>query len=291
VEWDDARVLLALLRARNLEAAGARLGLSPSTVSRRLSALERETGTRLFARTRSGLVPTEAAQRLLRPAEGMEAAAAALGRAIGSGAAAPQGTVRVATTDALSQFLIHEGLLLLCDEHAGLDIEVIGGNHPVDLARGDADVAVRLAALKQPSLRARCVASMPIGLFAAPAYLRARGAVRGPAGLSGHDVLIPSGELGRLPEAGWLADRPGVRVALRSNSMPALIAAASRGRGIVPLPVGWGDGDPSLCRLFVLDALPKRKIWVVTHEAAMDRPAVRAVAEHIAAIFARAFAR
>jgi DNA-binding transcriptional LysR family regulator len=291
VEWDDVRVLLAVLRARNLEAAGARLGLSASTVSRRLSALEKATGARLFARTREGLLPTEAAERLRRPAEGMEAAAAALDRTLGAGAAAPQGTVRVATTDGLARVLVHEGLLLPCDEHAGLEIEVISGNHPVDLARGDADLAVRLAALKQPSLRARCVAAMPIALFAAPAYLRAHGTVRGPAGLSGHDVLIPSRELGRLPEARWLAERPGVRVAFRSNSMPALVAAASRGRGIVPLPLGWGDSDPSLCRLFVLDEIPKRKVWVVTHEAALERPAVHVVAQHITAIFERTLSR
>jgi DNA-binding transcriptional LysR family regulator len=88
-----------------------------------------------------------------------------------------------------------------------------------------------------------------------------------------------------------LAERPGVRVAFRSNSMPALIAAAGSGRGIVPLPLSWGDSDPSLYRLFVLDAIPKRKVWVVTHEAAMDRPAVRVVAQHIIDICARTFPR
>src|SRR5450432_1436358 len=81
VEWDDVRMLLALLRANNLHDAGARLGLDPSTVSRRLAALEHRLDQRLFARTRDGLRPTAAAERMRPYAETMEADAAACVRA------------------------------------------------------------------------------------------------------------------------------------------------------------------------------------------------------------------
>ena len=130
---------------------------------------------------------------------------------------------------------------------------------------------------------------MGVGLFAAPAYLRRRGAAKTAAGLRGHDVILPSGEIARLPEARWLASRPHLRVVFRANSMPALIAAAVAGRGIVPLAIGWGDSIPALERLFVLEAIPKRKLFLVTHEAAQARPAVRIVSERIAEILARLF--
>lgn len=284
------RVLLALLRARNLHDAGVQLGVDASTVSRRLAALEKRSSAQLFVRTRDGLRPTAAAERLLPHAERMEADAAGLVHALRAGETRASGTVRIATTEAFARLLATEGLLQLGHEHPELVIELSGGNRPVDLARGEADLALRLAALRQPSLRTRCLATMGVGLFAAPSYVRARGAVRSPSGLTGHDVLLPVGELARLPEARWLADRPGVRAVFRSNSMLALVAAAVAGHGVVPLPLGWGDNEPGLERVIALDALGKRKIWLVSPEAASKRPAVRVVADHIAAIFERIFA-
>jgi DNA-binding transcriptional LysR family regulator len=287
MEWDDVQVFLALLRAKNLHDAGARLGIDPSTVSRRLTTLEKVIDARLFIRTREGLRPSATAERLRPTAEAMEAQAAAFQRAIRLGETRAHGVVRLATTEALGRVLVAEGLLTLLEEHPDLALELMTGNSAVDLARGEADLALRLTALKQPSLRAQCVARVGIGLFAAPAYLRARGVVHTAEGLRGHDLLLPSGELSRLPEARWLASRPQVRVVFRSNSMPALVAAAVAAQGIVPLPLGWGDGEPDLERVLVLDAIPKRKLWLVAHEATRDRPAVRVVSQHVRSILAR----
>ncbi|HEX7702439.1 MAG TPA: LysR family transcriptional regulator [Kofleriaceae bacterium] len=291
MEWDDVRVLLAVFRAKNLHDAGAQLDIDASTVSRRLANFENKVGAALFTRTRDGLRPTTTAERLRPHAERMETEAAALMHVVRAGETQTSGVVRVATTEALSGLLVIEGLLDLQRVHPDLVIELLGGNRPVDLARGDADIAVRLAALKQPSLRVRCVATMGVGLFAAPSYLRARGAIKTPASLRGHDVLLPTGELSRLPEARWLTALAHIRVTFRSNSMPALVAAAVAGHGIVPLPLGWGDNEAGLERVLVLATIPNRKVWLVMHEAASLRPDVRIVSSHIVSIFDRVFVR
>jgi DNA-binding transcriptional LysR family regulator len=291
VQWDDVRVLLALLRSRKLDAAARGLGLDPSTLSRRLARLEERLDARLFERTREGLRPTRAAEALRPHAEAMELEAAALLQELRAEETRVSGVVRVAATEALGRILVAEGLLAVRGEHPDLLVELFAENRPMDLARGEADIAVRLAELRQSSLRARCVAKTGVALFAAPAYLRARGTVRTPAGLRGHDVLVPSGDLSRLPESRWLASRPGVRVVFRSNSMPALLAAAVAGHGIVPLPVGWGESEPALERVLSLEAIPKRKVWLVTHPTTGDRPAVRVVFDRLVSIFERVFPR
>ncbi len=288
--WDDLRVLLALLRAKNLHDAGAQLGLDASTVSRRLSGLEEKLDARLFVRTRDGLKPTATAEKLRAHAENMESEANALLQSAHAGHTKASGIVRVATTEAFARMLVSEGLLSLRAEHPDLVVELLSGNRPVDLARGEADMALRLAALKQPALRARCVAKMGVGLFASPAYLRAHGPVRQANGLRGHDVLLPTGELSRLPEAKWLVARARARVVFRSNSMPALVAAAVTGQGLVPLPLGWGDSEPALERALVLESVGERKVWLVTHEAASGRPAVELVSAQVASILQRIFA-
>ncbi len=289
MDWNDVRLLLVVLRAKHLQDAGARVGMDASTVSRRVAALERKLHARLFLRTREGLRPTAVATRLRAHAERMEAEAAALERAAHADTTQASGVVRLATTDALAQILVREGLLSVRERHPQLAIEIISSNLPIDLARGEADLAIRLSALKQPSLRAVCLASMEVGLFASPAYIRQRGVVRTPGTLAGHDVLLPTRELAGLPEARWLAARRSVSVVLRSNSMAALVAAAAAGYGIVPLPIGWGDSQEALERLFVLEPIPKRKIWLVAHEAADRRAAVRVVADEIRSICERIF--
>jgi DNA-binding transcriptional LysR family regulator len=283
LDWDDLRVLLALLRAGNLNAAATRLALDASTVSRRVARIEGELEARLFARTRDGLRPTAAAERLRRHAEAMEMEAAAAVRVVGSSGERASGLVRIATTEGLGRVLVQRGLLALRDNHPDLLIELLAENRPVDLARGEADLAVRLAAVRQPSLRVRCIAKMGVGLFASQAYLRARPPIESAARLRGHDVLLPTGSLSRLPEARWLASRAGVRVAFRSDSMPALVAAAVAGRGLVPVPLGWGATEPDLVRVLTLD-VPPRKVWLVTH-AATERTAVAVVSKQIASIF------
>ena len=287
MDWDDVRVLLALLEARNLHDAGKRLGMDRSTVSRRLALLERRLGARLFARTRSGLQPTGAAERVRPFAEKMATDAAGVEQAAASGGGEASGVVRVATTEAVATLLIERGLLTLRDQYPALAIELSSGNRPADLLRGEADVALRISPLRQASLRVRCVARLKVGLFAAPSYLQSRGRPTTPARLRGHDVILPAGELAQLPEARWLAARSGVHVAFRANSIPALAAAAARGFGIVPLTAAWGDLDPRLERLQLVEEISARPFWLVTPPAARTRAAVAVVAERIAAIFAR----
>jgi DNA-binding transcriptional LysR family regulator len=217
----------------------------------------------------------------------MEADATALGHAARAVDVRATGVVRVATTEAVGVHLVQQGLLGLREHHPDVLVEIIGGNRPLDLARGEADIAVRLSKVTDSSLRVRCVARLAIGLFASPDYVRTRGRPRTSRELRGHDVVVPGAELANLPEARWLAARPGVRVTFRSSSMAALAAAAGTGAGIVALTAPWGDGDPALERLFVIDELPKRAVWLVTSSEGALGPAVRVVADRIATIYGR----
>jgi DNA-binding transcriptional LysR family regulator len=285
--WDDVRMLLVLLEVQNLHETGKRLGVDRSTVSRRLTALEHQLGTPLFTRTRDGLRPTAAIERVRPFAEAMASDAKGLERAARSAEVQATGRVRVATTEAIAVLLVERGLLATAERHPGLLIELTSGNAPVDLLHGDADLAVRVSPLRHASLRARRVAKLKIGLFASPSYLQRRGRPQTTAALRAHDVILPSAELARLPEARWLEARPNVRVAFRSNSLPALLSAAAAGLGIVPVAAAWGDLDRRLQRIQVLDDVPARTIWLVAPPMASTRAAIRVVADRIVEVFAR----
>jgi len=141
--------------------------------------------------------------------------------------------------------------------------------------------------VKEPSLRARRVARLPFALFAGEGYVARRGRPRTEEQLAGHDVLLLAGELAALPESRWLAAHPGVRVALRSTSMPALVAATLEGQGLLVLAGSWGDREAGLVRLFDVEALKPRPLWLVMHPDAAIRAAVKIVADHVAMIAGR----
>lgn len=285
LDWDDARLLLALLRAPSLVAGARALGVDKSTASRRVEALEKTLGAKLFVRTREGMRPSVVGERLRVHAERIEAEMLALTSAAVASTEEIAGRVRIATTEGLATRLVSGGLLELRASYPALELELLGGNRPVDLARGEADLAVRVRPTTEPDLLVRVLGKFPISLFAAPGYLRARGLPRTLAQLAGHDVLVPSGELEGLPEARLLRERAGVHVALRSSSLPALVEAAVRGHGIVPLTRAWGEGVAGLDHLFELESIAARPTWLVLHPDVAQRPAVRLVADRIADAF------
>jgi DNA-binding transcriptional LysR family regulator len=291
MNWDDVRVFLAVAEHGALASGARAAGLDRSTASRRIDHLERSLGARLFLRGRDGLRLTAAGQRLLTAASRMSEGAAAIATAAREEAAQDGrivGRVRVASTEGIAALLARDGLASLRARHPGLELELLAGNRSVDLERGEAELAVRVSAVRSAALRVRRLARLTLALFASTGYLRARGRPRNPSELAGHDVVIGAAELEALPEFRWLASVPGVRVALRTNSMPTVVAAMSAGLGVSALAGAWGARESGLERLFDLPQIPARPLFLVGHPDALGRPAVRAVADAIATSFREA---
>ncbi|WP_434380602.1 LysR family transcriptional regulator [Melittangium boletus] len=279
--WDDLRFFLAVAKHGTLATAARQLGVNASTAGRRIQTLERSLRVRLFLRTREGLRPSAAGEQLRRR---LEKLAPELTRLVGgelTPAETVAGTVRIATTEALAAYLVDRGLCSLKDEHPGLVLELLGGNRPVDLARGEADLAVRVSKPEGANLKVRAFPAQGFAMYGAPAYLRQRGRPRNERELAGHDLLVTGAELAMLPEARWLEALPDTRICLRTNSMPALMAAVRGGVGLAVLPTLWGQVEKDLEKLFDLPELPRRAMWLVIQPEAWERAAVQVVAARL----------
>jgi DNA-binding transcriptional LysR family regulator len=285
MDWDDVRVFAAVARQRSLSVGARAAAVDRSTAGRRIAALELKLGARLFLRTRDGLRLSAAGERLLAHADRMADAARALESSASEEADGLSGRVRIATTEMLAALLVRLGLLSLRERHPGLELELLGGNRVVDLSRGEAELALRVVSVKEPSLRVRRIASLGFGLVASEAYLNRRGRPRTDADLAGHDVVLYGGELATLPEARWLGAKKGVHVALRTNSMTALLAAVSAGAGLAVLSGRYSERQLGLVRLWDIDTLSPRRLFLAMHPDAAARPAVRAVANHVSQLF------
>jgi DNA-binding transcriptional LysR family regulator len=77
LDWDDLKIAHAIARHGSLNAAARALGTTQPTISRRLDALERRIGAKLFERAASGLSPTALCAGLFESLNHMEEGAVA----------------------------------------------------------------------------------------------------------------------------------------------------------------------------------------------------------------------
>jgi DNA-binding transcriptional LysR family regulator len=278
--WDDARVLLALHRARTLSGAAAALRVDASTIGRRIDALEEALGARLFDRTPDGAVPTAAADELVPSAEAMERAALELGGAAQGFEREVEGVVRLSLPPGVADLLVAPLLPALFARHPRLRLELDARVGYVDLARREADLVLRGIRPERGDLVATRVALSKSRPYAHRSL--ALGRVRDPAAVPwityGHD-------LAHIPDAAWiLAVAPEPSIVLRTSSFTAQIAAVEAGAGVTLIPDGLAALRRDLAPLEFSRALAKRlppypegSLWLAAHRAVRSIPRVDAV--------------
>ena len=264
-DWSAVRAFLLAATTGSFTAAGEALGLSQPTVGRRVSALEAELGVVLFERTGRTLELTEAGRQVLEHATSMQTAATALSLAAAGQTSTAAGPVSISCSDLVAVAWLPELLVRLRRDYPALELEVITTNSVSDLARREADIAIRHLRPDQPDLVGRKLADTSAGMYASAAYLDGVGALDDLSDLQ-RAVFIgfDRGEV-------MLHTLRSTGVALTHAHFP-LIAASSvmqralcrRGAGICFLLEPIGDADPELVRVLPELSLPV-PLWLVCH--------------------------
>jgi DNA-binding transcriptional LysR family regulator len=162
VPWDDIRIFLAAARAGGMSAAARGLAIRQSTVSRRVAALERRLGAAVFDRTAVGLVLTALGRRVLAAAGDAEGALRRVTDAPLAEERAVAGRVRLALTETMASLLVLPRVLpALLARHPALAVDLVTGDTAADLARREADVAIRFFLTPRGDLLTRRVATLP----------------------------------------------------------------------------------------------------------------------------------
>lgn len=281
IDWADVRCLLAVHRAGTLAGAARRLGVNATTVGRRLSALEATLAATLFFRGKDGYELTEAGLRVLGAAERIEQDFVSLERAAAGLDEAPRGNVRLTLMEPIATHLLAPRLPAFKARHPDIVLDLLCTYRTLNLMRGQADLALRAARPRKPSLIGRRVGTMPQALYASPAYLRARAAFGGPL-----QVLVYSEVPGAIPEVEWLLAHDEVEIALRSTGTSVLLAAARRGLGAAVLPLALGAHDPQLERVPGYGEPPPRQMWIVVHPDLSKVTRIRVVMDWLTEILA-----
>ncbi|MBS0393239.1 MAG: LysR family transcriptional regulator [Proteobacteria bacterium] len=248
MEWGDLRYVVALADEGSMVAAARALGVEHTTVSRRIAALERDLGVRLFIRTPDGQCPTSSGEAAIATGRALQRSILELESAIAGTDARPSGTVRLTTSEGFVQVVVPH-LPRFYSEHAEIKIELLTGNRVFDLNRNEVDIAIRLVSTERDDLVVRHVSRIGWALYASPSYFGGKSA-EVPAKWEGHRVIHFEEALRGTPGQRWLMEHAqGAIVALRGNSIPSCAAGAAAGLGIACLPCLHGDRDARLQRL------------------------------------------
>ncbi len=288
--WDDVRLFLALYRARTVGEAARALGVDPSTVSRRLVALERALGTTLFDRGRDGAKATEAAENLLPTAELVEHGVQQFAHAVDGLEREVRGLVRITCPPDVAEVFLMPVLQSLLHEHPDLQVEVEPSESVRALTRREADLAIRVVRPSRGDLVFKKVFAVKWVVAASPALVEALGRLEAWTEVP----WIACGErFDQTPAARWRVARAGdTAPRLRSDSLATQLhaAAAGLGAGLFPAPTARHHGlvppvvAPALAE--DLESTPSQDVFLVTHRALRAVPRVRVVWDRIAADFA-----
>lgn len=276
-DWNDLRHFLAVARYGSTIAAAKALNVNQSTVHRRLDELEKRLGRQLVMRQPTGYKLTEFGQDMVTYAERVEEAVQTFERRLAASDTELTGSIKLTCPEAVGVRLLHSPFIAKFNErYPGLRVDFVISDKLLDLARGEADVAIRATAPFDEALFGRKIADTPWGIYATDAYIERWGTITDVADIARHSVVLL--DIERHVTKTWLQSvAPEARVAARCNSFSALLSAAKSGVGLAALPMTIGDSDPSLVR--VLSPIPglMTNFYLLMHQDMKTTPRVRAL--------------
>lgn len=284
MDWDDVRHFLALARLGSVRGAGAALGVSHSTVARRVEALEERLAARLFDRNRDGYCLTEAGRQMLARAERVELEMSALERDVVGQDERLSGSVALTCSDSYVSTILIRELAPFCARYQDIELAITTDGRIFDLAKREADIAIRAFPIGvQPPEHL-------IGLAVAPVTLASYVA-------TDHERRLDPEIEGTRPR--WISfeDRKQSDALIAGTSYPHVPAwgafaslevvaqAAREGLGLAMLPTYVGDQEPALRRLARPDVRHLADLWLLSHPDLRDNARFRAARAEVAQAF------
>lgn len=276
--WDDYRYFLATSEAGSFTKAAGNLGVTQSTLSRRIEHLEQQLGVRLFVRSQSGVTLTTEGKGILGAAREIEAKVLEIQGSLISSDKRLEGTVRISVTDGLATYWLAPHLANFQTNNPGIAIEFQCSIEPADAFRMEAELSIQSKVPDLLDLISVKLGTLHFIPWASEGYLERHGEPRDPTELLQHRLL--DHDVYYADEGDWsqwigLA-RAASLISLKTNSSTALLSAIQNGAGIGMLPTFIGECVKGIVPLS-LGLRTYSEIRLVYHPYLRETPRVRIV--------------
>ena len=294
-DMEAMAIFAKVVETHGITAAAVDLGLSPPTISKAITRLEKRLGSRLFNRTSRRLVLTDAGHDLADRAARLLADAEAAESALVAQSASPRGTVRLAAPMSFGVREVAPILPEFLTRYPDVSIDLHLSDALVDVIGDGFDLALRIGELADSSLLARRLAPVPGVIVAAPAYLDRRGRPAHPSELTGHDCF---GYAYLRTRDTWqfsndVGEQVSVRPSgpLRVNNGDAMLPAVIAGLGVAALPAFLAREaleDGQLEQILLDWRATRSSLYLVTPPAGPRPVRVQVLADFLAGRLSRA---
>jgi DNA-binding transcriptional LysR family regulator len=283
-DWNDIKHFLAVAQLKSTIAAGKHLGVSQTTVHRRLDELEKRLGQKLVARHPEGYRLTDYGSALLPYAERIGAACADLERHIHEKSNDLSGVIRVTCPEPIVQLLQKSQLLARFQtRYPLLNVQFISNDRYVDILKGEADIALRSGDTDE-ELVGRTIAESVWSIFASYDYINGHGAPQKLEDLNAHKLVVF--DAAKVPHRSvqWFKEvAPNATIVSTHTSVLGLIAGIKSGLGLGAIPKVLGDREADL--VCVIEKVPAllRPWRILTHPDLRQVPRIAAFFDFIVA--------
>lgn len=239
MDLELVHVFIQVIKSGGFSKAALALRVPKSSVSKAVSRLEKETGTKLLIRTTRSQTLTAAGKAFydscVGPLEVIENAQ----KSLYGNDSLINGTIRLTAPEDLGSEVIAPAAATLAKKHPGLSFELIYTDEILDLVKDGYDLAVRIGKLNESSLKVKKIGEIKLILIASPEYLKTRPKVTKLEDIQNHDCLL----LGSRSSAGrWnlrshhSSAQISIQPRLVSNQTSSLVKAALAGGGLALVP-------------------------------------------------------
>lgn len=282
--FETLSVFVAVADRRGFAAAARALDTSPSAVTRGVAALERHLGVTLFHRSTRAVSLTDEGAAFLDRARHILADLREAEQVVMGGRSAPRGQLYVTAPVMFGRLHVLPAVQALLAKHDGLTARMMLLDRNVRIIEEGIDVAVRIGALKDSTLRVTNIGSVRQMIVASPNHLADRGIPAVPADLRHHSCISGSGVRASNAWPFGTTERTSVDIVPRLivNTIDAAIEAAEAGLGFANV-LSYQVAEPiaagRLMQVLADYAPPPLPVSLLYDAGRAAMPAVRAFIE------------
>ncbi|WPP01974.1 LysR family transcriptional regulator [Pseudomonas sp. HR96] len=242
---NDMALFVEVVKVRSFRKAAEGLGMPNSTLSRRISGLEKAIGLRLLHRTTRKIELTEAGHLYYERCKRIVDEARLAHEQLGEMLARPSGLLRASLPVDFANVYLAPLIAEFAHQYPGISFDFDLTPRQVDLISEPVDVVIRMGEPPDSNLIARKLASLQRFLYASPQYLEVSGEPQSPLELTHHECLRlrgPSSDRWTLAGKGE-TEQVDIGGRFELNSVGMLRRMASLDLGVTLLPEGIAAQD------------------------------------------------